>query len=200
MRKVSCAIRQLGATSHSVTGGRQNEDFYATDPNALRTFLEQTDIEKYLSNNIWECACGMGHLSEVLASRGYNVYSTDLIDRHYKHFNETIDFLNCPTHFHNGDIITNPPYKYAKDFINKAMELLDTGRYCIMLLKLVFLESMSRKELFKKYPPKYVYVSRSRIMCAKNGDFDKYDSSAVAFGWYVWQKGFIGEPVIRWID
>ena len=80
------------------------------------------------------------------------------------------------------------------------MELLDTGRYCIMLLKLVFLESMSRKELFKKYPPKYVYVSRSRIMCAKNGDFDKYDSSAVAFGWYVWQKGFIGEPVIRWID
>ena len=33
----------------------------------------------------------------------------------------------------------------------------------------------------------------------KNGEFEKYQSNAVAYGWYIWEKGFNGEPVIRWI-
>lgn len=48
------------------------------------------DIEKF-SNKVWECACGEGHLSKVLKNRGYEVLSTDLIDRGYGIGN--IDFL-----------------------------------------------------------------------------------------------------------
>ena len=71
-----------------------------------------------------------------------------------------------------------------------------------MFLKLTFLEGKARKLLFEKYPPKVVYVSSARLQCAKNGDFEKYGKgvgTAVAYGWYIWQKGFTGEPVIRWI-
>ena len=45
----------------------------------------------------------------------------------------------------------------------------------------------------------YLYVFSKRMNCAKNGEFEKYQSNAVAYGWYIWEKGYNGEPIIRWI-
>lgn len=109
-----------------------------------------------------------------------------------------VDFLKQTEKF-NGDILTNPPYKYAKEFVEKAIEL--TGGKVIMFLKVQFLESKSRRALFQKYPPKYVYVSSSRLRCAMNGDFERYaKSNAISYAWYVWEKGFTGEPTLRWFN
>lgn len=70
-----------------------------------------------------------------------------------------------------------------------------------MFLKIQFLESKARRKLFRDYPPKYIYVSSSRLKCAMNGDFEKYaKSTAVCYCWYVWEKGFNGEPVVRWFN
>ena len=69
-----------------------------------------------------------------------------------------------------------------------------------MLLKLLFLEGQKRKELFRLAPPQTVYVSSSRMNCAKNGDFEKYKGSAVCYCWFVWQKGFKGDTVIKWFN
>ena len=57
-----------------------------------------------------------------------------------------------------------------------------------------------RKKLFLEQPPKIVYVSSGRLKCAKNGDFEKYGSSAQAYAWYVWEKGFKGNTTIKWIN
>jgi hypothetical protein len=129
--------------------------------------------------------------------KGYEVRSTDLIDRGYGQGG--IDFLAVNEPW-NGDIITNPPYILASEFIIKAMQLIPNGNKIAMFLKLQFLEGKERKKLFKQYPPKVVYVSSSRISCAKNGEFEKYPSSAIAYGWFLWEKGFTGEPVIRWFN
>lgn len=100
-----------------------------------------------------------------------------------------------------GDIITNPPYKYALEFAVKALETVRKGGKVALFLKLLFLEGKKRKEFFKKYPPKRIYVSSSRITCAKNGDFEKYDDGgAIAYAWYIWQKGYKGDTVIKWIN
>lgn len=58
---------------------REPDDYYATEPKALELLLELEEFDK----NIWECRCGEGHLSEVLKAHGYNVRSTDLVDRGY---------------------------------------------------------------------------------------------------------------------
>ena len=98
------------------------------------------------------------------------------------------------------NIITNPPYKHAKEFVLKALELLPQGCKCFMFLKLTFLEGKARlEELFYKFPPKKVHVLSERLQCAKNGDFDKYKNGAVAYAWFVWQKGYAGKTVIDWI-
>lgn len=137
-----------------------------------------------------------GHLSKVLEKRGYNVTSTDLIDRGYGIGN--VDFLKC-TDKYNGDILTNPPYILNVPFVEKALELVDDGNKVIMFLKIQFLEGQARKEFFKKYPPKYVYVNSSRQMCAMNGEFDKYKATALCYCWFVWVSGWNGETVVRWI-
>lgn len=68
-----------------------------------------------------------------------------------------------------------------------------------MFLKVQFLEGQKRGEFFAKYPPKTVYVSRSRIACYKNGVTCKAQS-AIAYAWYVWEKGFTGDPIIKWFN
>lgn len=101
------------------------------------------------------------------------------------------------------DIITNPPYKYAKEFVLKALDILHFGCRCYMFLKLTFLEGKTRyNELFKKFPPKSIYVFSERVLCAKNARFDEMKAgggSAVAYAWFVWQKGFRGVTEVLWI-
>lgn len=105
----------IGASNHT-NESRVEHDFYATDPIAIKYLLEHETF----SENIWECACGTGNLSLELERYGYNVTSTDLVYRGFG--GGQIDFLKCNKEF-DGDIITNPPYKYATEFVLKALEL-----------------------------------------------------------------------------
>lgn len=188
-------------SAHATLGARnyaQNEreanDYYATDPKALELLLEKETFAPF----IWECACGEGHLAEVLESHGYDVIATDLIDRGYGIGG--VDFLHCEG-THDGDIITNPPYKYAQEFVEQALDLIPRGNRVAMFLKLNFLDSKRRRKLFEKHPPRYIYVSSSRLCCAMNGDFAKAkNQNAITYAWFIWEKGYTGEPIVRWFN
>lgn len=183
----------LGARNYALNE-RETNDYYATEPRALELLL---DLEQF-DPLVWECACGEGHLSEVLENRGYIVRSTDLIDRGYGE--SGVDFLEQAEPF-IGDIITNPPYKYAQQFVEHALEIIPNGNRVAMFLKLQFLEGKARRKMFEKTPPKTIYVSTSRLRCAMNGEFEKYSkSTAVTYAWFIWEKGFTGSPVIRWFN
>ena len=188
--------KTLGASNHT-DKERQNEDYYATTPKAAELLLE---LETF-NQNIWECACGEGHLSKVFEIKGYNVRSSDLMDRGFGEI-ET-DFLGIDNLEWTGDVITNPPYKYAQEFVEKALQIIPIGNKVAMFLKLQFMEGKGRKNLFLKNPPKTIYVSSSRLMCAKNAEFEKMvagGGSAVAYAWYVWEKGFVGTTELKWFN
>ena len=186
----------LGASNHT-DKEREDNDFYATDPVAIDKLMGTMSLPE----KIWECACGTGCLSERLKNFGYNVVSTDLVDRGY---GEVRDFLKT-TELPNGCtiILTNPPYKYALQFIKHSLDLLPDGGLCVMFLKTTFLEGQRRyDELFSKQPPRYVLQFSKRVLCAKNGQFQRMrdgGGSAVAYAWYVWEKGYKGDPIIKWI-
>lgn len=186
---------QLGASNHSDTD-REVNDFYSTDPNTLEIFLDALERDNiHLHKQIWECACGNGVLGDVLNKRGYYTMLSDLVDRGC---GGGVDFLKTTIKF-GGDILTNPPYRYSESFVEHALELIPEGNYVIMLLKIQFLEGQKRRELFNKYPPKYVYVNSARQTCYINGDMSEKMSSASCYCWFMWEKGFKGEPTIRWI-
>ncbi|MBO5968993.1 MAG: NAD(P)-dependent oxidoreductase [Clostridia bacterium] len=169
----------------------EENDYYATEPKAVELLLEQ---ERF-SDKIVEPACGEGHISEVLKAHGYDVFSTDLIERGYG--KGGVDFFSY-TRIQGADIITNPPYKYAKEFIEHALKISADGTKIAMFLKLTFLEGKGRRDLFRNTPPQTVYVSSARLQCGKNGDFS--GTSMVAYAWFVWQKGHYGPTNIKWIN
>ena len=182
----------LGASSHT-DKERANQDFYATDPIAIDILCS---VEKF-NGDIWECACGNCILSNRLQYHGYNVISTDIVDRGCG--TPGINFL----YQHKTlapNIITNPPYKFATEFVCKAMELLPQEGKLALFLKLQFLEGKQRKQLFEQYPPRVVYVSSSRINCARNGNFNTEESSAVAYAWFLWDKNYSGNTIVKWVN
>lgn len=187
-------FRLVGASNHT-DKEREVNDYYATPPEAI-DFLLAGGAK--LSHNLWECACGEGHLSKKLTALGYDVKSTDLV---YRGFGVGgVDFLQCSSGF-DGDIITNPPFKYALEFVEHALELVPEGNKVFMFLKLQFLEGKARRLLFDTKQLKTVYVLSGRLSCAKNGIFDEYKAgSALCYAWYEFQKGFNGDPVIKWIN
>ena len=184
----------IGASNHS-TGEREPNDYYATDPKAAELLL---GVEIF-SSVVWKPACGEGHLAKVFEQAGYQVRSTDLIYRGYGE-KQPLDFLSYDGKPFDGDIITNPPYTKGAQFVEKAIETIADGHKVAMYLKLIFLETKARRAFFEKYPPRTVYVLSNRIKCAKNGDFEHTGSSAIAYAWYVWDKGYTGDPIIRWIN
>lgn len=183
-----------------VVGGnssdREENDYYATPPRAIDDLLNKIELDK----KIWEPACGGGHLSSRLKENGYIVYSSDLIDRGYEDINEQYDFLSGKPRSFSGDIVTNPPFKYASEFIIRGLESIQAGHKVCMFLKLQFLEGQARKRnLFSRKELKYIFVYSKRITTAKNGDFDKYKSTALCNAWFVWEKGYKGLPSVDWI-
>ena len=177
----------LGASNHSEKD-REVNDYYATDPKAAEMLLELESFE-----NILEPACGEGHLSKVFIDNDINVTSSDLIDRKFGYQKDFFEYENW-----NGDIVTNPPYKYALEFVQHSLKIIPEGRKVAMFLKIQFLEGKKRKPFFINNPPKRIHISSSRLLCATNGDFK--GSSAVAYAWFVWEKGFKGKPTLDWFN
>lgn len=178
----------------SKTRKRIDNDFYATNPESTLALLEK---EKF-TGTILEPSCGQGHISEILKEHGYTVISNDLINRGY---GETFkDFLT--EEFGRVDnIITNPPFKYAKEFIEKSLSI--TNHKVAMFCKLQLLEGVARKEMFESTPLKTVYVFSKRQTPLPDGSLfnenGKKWSSTMAFAWFVWEHGYEGKPTIEWI-
>jgi len=192
----STQFKTMGASNH-VLHERAPHDYYATEPRAAELLMQM----EYFNDRIWECACGEGHLSKVFEKFGHDVKSTDLIDRGYGE--GAFDFLSEDNKFWDGDIITNPPYKHAHRFILKALDIIPEGNKVAMFLKVQFLEGQFRKALFTRQPPLRIHVSSSRLQCAINGDFEalkQSGGSAMAYAWFVWQKGFRGDTTVKWFN
>lgn len=137
-------MKNIGAAMAGGNGKRRKNDFYPTDDFTFPLALLKTIR---FHDDVWECACGEGHMSRVLKAEGYNVKSTDLVDRGYGEGG--VDFLECTERF-EGSIITNPPFNLAEQFIRKAAELAPTFAF---ILPINFWCAKRRIALYEELPP-----------------------------------------------
>ena len=172
---------------------RQPEDFYATDPAAIPPLLKVLGPEWESGGKlIYENACGEGHLAQVLELYGHRVISTDLIDRGYGVGG--VDFLEDNPLYDNlpyDAVITNPPFKIMLPFIEKSLKLAPI--VCI-IARIQFIESERRDKFFSENPPRYVAVFKKRLLCSKDARFPDGESSATCYAWFIWQRGYKGNP------
>lgn len=190
----NAVFKNIGSTNHC-NRQRVDKDFYATEPKAVELLLES----EHFSHKVWECASGENHIADVLKAHGYSVRTSDIVQR--TPTTEEYDFLGMEISEWDGDIITNPPYSCALEFVERALQSVGIGHKVAMFLRLLFLEGKTRKEFFERNPPKVVYVASGRLQCIPGGDYLNINgNSAIAYAWFVWEKGFKGEPIIRWIN
>lgn len=183
----SVAAQMLGARSPL----REKDDFYPTPPEATEALLA---VETF-SGRVWEPACGDGAISRVLEAAGYDVVSSDLVDRGYGE--SRIDFL-LEQVARGQNVVTNPPYKLAVPFIRHSLRLA-AGKTA-MLLRLAFLEGAARKKLFESTPLARVHVFSDRVQFKRGGtDAGKGNGGMIAFAWFVWDNAYSGKPQIGWL-
>lgn len=185
----------LGDKRHKLS--ERGEDLYETPPEAVRALMK---FER-LPTRIWEPACGPGSIVRTLREGGKHVAATDLV--HYDSPDQdasNFDFLMPHTSILNVDaIITNPPYKLAQQFVEKARELVP---YTAMLLRLAFLESERRRPILDAGDLARVLVFRKRLpMMHRDGwSGKKTKSSAMAFAWFIWERDHTGPTELYRID
>ena len=183
--------------------GRVENDYYATNPEAVRKLLL---VHPFSGLRVLEPCVGAGHIAKEIkkAFPDANLTCIDIVNRGYSG-TKVCDFLSWEDNNDFYDtIITNPPYKYASEFIEHCIKKLTYGGQLAMFLKIQFLEGVKREELFNKYPPKYIYVFRKRMTVFSNGqelnpETGKHWATTMCNAWYVWKKGSKTEPIIRWL-
>jgi len=195
----------LFITNHRKKDSEISEnEFYSTHPDSVQCFLNEFKLPTTFK--ILEPCCGLGNISRVLVQNGYDVISTDLVDRGYYQMTDigktflSADFFNIKTLNPEIKVImTNPPFSLAEQMIRHALNILPTDGYLIMYLKLTFLEGKKRFKLFQDFPPQTIYIHSSRQGCSPKGELNFKNGGSVAFCWWIWKKNWNGNTVIKWL-
>jgi len=169
-------------------GQRKKSDFYETPYSMTQQFL---DLKLFnVTSRTLEPACGNGAIVSVLKANGFNdVVSYDI------EANFLIESIKYE------QIVTNPPFSLAYEFILKAKEVSE--RFA-MLLPLSYLHGKKRYDgiysdnsfalqsvnVFCRYP-----MLGEKLRCD-----GKYKTGMMVYAWFVWDKTHSGSAAINWID
>ena len=96
-------------------------------------------------------------------------------------------------------IVTNPPFSRAARFAAHALRLRPKGGVALFV-RLAFLESIERWELFRHSPPAVVAPFVERVPVWRGRIAPKGGSTATAYAWVVWRGGVQRGPTrLMWI-
>jgi len=177
-------------------------DDFPTPPWATRALCANV-IGIGLGGTAWDPAAGRGHMVRALGEY-CRAWGSDVRD--YGAGYPTHDFLGmAPPPLSEPDwIITNPPFRLARQFALRALQLSRRG--VALFVRLQFLEGIGRlQQLFAPYPPETVALFSERVTLLRGRLQAKTDTgsqTATAYCWIVWRKHSVptcGGPRLRWI-
>lgn len=182
----------------AMVDSRPDDDYYPTPLAVIAPLLDRED----LAGGIWEPACGEGAIVRALATAGHPVVATDLVDRGVgtggRDFLAARRMARLPDGRPARHIVTNPPYRLARPFADRALALLPPGGLCALLLRLAFLEGQARRDWWQDGPLARVWVSSRRLTLYPAGWQGAKSRGTIAFAWFVWVRGHTGKPALGW--
>ncbi len=178
---------------------RAAADFYPTPPEPVRAFLAQFGLPA--NSRILEPCAGSGSIIRCLREYGLNNIDAVELREEERQGLEAVanevrigDFLTMDGLSNKYNvIITNPPYRQAREFIEKSLDIVRPGGSVIMLLRTNFLESKSRFDFWQAHPLRGLYV------LSKRPSFTGTGTDATSYSWFVWRKNrpWEHEQIIR---
>lgn len=154
-------------------------DFVRTLQEITRALLQYEDFE----GSILEPCCGDGAISRVLREK-YDVVSSDKYNYGY---GNTRDLFDISEQYDN--VITNPPFTQQQLVKKHLLSIVKNKLVLLWYVKNIGneIETRTSENL------KAVYVFTKRI------NWDEVKPGWL-FGWYVWQKGYVGDITIKRIN
>lgn len=166
-------------------------DDFPTPPWATRALCEwlrenwADDPEDWREFTCREPAANRGHMVKPLREYFGTVEAGDVHD--YGAGFAVADYLWGPVPDSADWTITNPPFRLAEQFIERAAQSSRHG--FAMIVRAAFLEGQGRYErLFSKNPPSHVLQFTERVVMHK-GRLAPEGSTATAYAWLVWIGG-----------
>ena len=178
---------------------RSADDWYREPASAVHVLL---DVEHF-GRTIWDPACGAGNVPDTAKARGYQVVGSDLVDRAEGRFITPMDFLEVGrvagfVKAHRVDsIVTNPPFNRAREFVTTALAM---GPHKVAVLqRLAWPEGVDRSAWMRQTPLARVWVFPWRLSMPPGDSDVTAKGGAVAFAWYVWERGWRGPAQLGWL-
>jgi hypothetical protein len=173
----------------------RKSDYYDTPPEAVQALLKTES----LPHKLWEPACGKGNIVMALRNAGHWVHATDLNERGCPNSHSRIDFLlEQKPDIGIQAIITNPPFMLANQFAYHAIRICPL---VYLLLRLAFMEGVSRSTLLDSGLLKRVHVFKRRIpMMHREGWQGMKSTNSLVFAWFIFERGNTLPATIDRID
>lgn len=176
-QNTSSAVMQQRSEPH------KSLDDFPTPPWATRALREFLATQGFTPGGVArEPAANRGHMVKPLLEFFDKVLASDVHD--YGVGFPVQDYLFGPDPEPVDWTITNPPFRLAEEFIDRALRTSREG--CAFILRSAFLEGVGRHErLFSQRPPAFVLQFSERVVMHK-GRLSKDGSTATAYSWIVW--------------
>ena len=178
---------------------RDEYDWYVEPKVCSQALFE---LESF-NGTIWDPACGMGRIVDSAREAGYEAVGTD-INPEARSDREPYCFLNDNVPVLKDNIVSNPPFGIAEEFVRKGIEIVNQSGKVAMILPIVWMAGFSKKrDWLPNSPLKVVYPisPRPSMPPAKvimSGE--KPGNGTKDFAWFVWQNGFSGSPKIAFMN
>jgi len=187
-QNTSSAVMQQRSEPHS------SLDDFPTPPWATRALCEWIGAQAAVMT-VREPAANRGHMVKPLAEYFSAVEASDIHD--YGAGYPVRDYLFGPAPSMIGWTITNPPFRLAEQFIDRAIQTSRAG--VAVIVRNAFLEGVGRhRDLFSVTPPTDILQFSERVVMHK-GKLSAKGSTATAYCWLVWKARQDKSTSFRWI-
>jgi hypothetical protein len=175
---------------------REPQEFYPTPPEPTRAILHAKIDRLREFDGVWEPACGNGAMVRECKTVGLTTFASDLVQRGAaKTVRDFYDFKVAAF----PAILTNPPFDQCgwrngkARWLYHALDVLNV-EYMALLLNWNFPGAGGLGPFWAKYPPARVYLMRWKI------DFTGQGAPPMLNAWFVWDRKYKGETVLRMLD
>jgi hypothetical protein len=174
---------------------REENDFYPTPPEVTRALLQCEGHRLKAFDGVWESAAGDGVMADIIEQDGHKVRRSDLIDRGCNA--DLVDYFRVSQAPYKAQV-TNPPYCEINARDGKGRWLthgFDIGcEYIALFLNWDWPAAKGLSHILERHPISRVYVCRWKV------DFTGKGAPPQRNAWFVWDKDWSGETVLRFLD
>lgn len=146
-------------------------------------------------NEIWDPACGFGRIPDAARAAHLPVIATDIVDRGYRHFHGTEDFLKSERRVPN--VVANPPFNLFREFAEHALKLT-TGKVALIWL----VPRLNAARWLSGTPLARIWLLTPRPSMPPGHTItagQKPGGGTQDFAWLIWDHQHSGPPTIGWL-